>query len=348
MTSGAELARVASPVFARHETFHPRYGWLRKAFEAPTHGPDVFSRPEATVLLGVGKNMVHAIRYWGLAYKILTEAPNPARPRRPGVAATAFGEVLLSEDGWDPYLEQPGTLWLLHWQLLASPCAAPVWWATFHALEAAAMEDADILDRVFNVVTAVPGWPRVAGGSVKKDVDCLLRMYASRSGGRQGIEDLLDCPFRELGLLQPVAGEPRAYRFAVGVKPTLPDAVVAYASLDFAARTSPGSNTVTVARLAQEPGSPGRAFRMPAAAIAAALERVALGDKRVKMANPAGSPQLLIDGDLASLALDLLSRYYLGATGSTRSLPGVDGAKPSPGAAVPAARRSGASKVATG
>lgn len=346
MTSGAELARVATPIFARHETFHPRYGWLRKAFEAPTHGPDVFSRPEATVLLGVGKNMVHAIRYWGLAYKILAEAPNPAHPRRPGVAVTPFGEVLLSEDGWDPYLEQPGTLWLLHWQLLAPPCVAPVWWATFHALEAAPMDDADILDRVLDVVAAVPGWPRVAGGSVKKDVDCLLRMYASRSGGRKGIEDLLDCPFRELGLLEPVAGEPRAYRFAVGAKPTLPDAVVAYASLDFVARTSPGSNTATVARLAQEPGSPGRAFRIPAAAIAAALERVAVTDKRVKMANPAGSPQLLVDGDPASVARELLSRYYLDATGSTRPLTGVNGAKTAPGA--DRARRPRTAQVAAG
>lgn len=321
MTSGAELARMATPTFARHETFHPRYGWLRKAFEASSHGTDVFSRPEATVLLGVGKNMVHAIRYWGLAYKILADAPNLAHPRRPGVAVTPFGNVLLSEDGWDPYLEQPGTLWLLHWQLLAPPCTAPVWWTTFHALDAGPVDEAGLLDRVLDVVATVPGWPAVAAGSVKKDVDCLLRMYASRSGGRQTIEDLLDCPFRELGLLEPVAGDPRAYRFSVGPKPTLPDAVVGYAALDFAARTSPGSNTITVARLAQEPGSPGRAFRIPAAAIAAAMERVAATDKRLGVANPGGSPQLLFDDDPALLAIELLSRYYAGATGSSRALP---------------------------
>lgn len=314
---------MATAVFARHETFHPRYGWLRKAFEAPTHGADVFSRPEATVLLGVGKNMVHAIRYWGLAYKILAEAPNPAHPRRPGVATTPFGEMLLSEDGWDPYLEQPGTLWLLHWQLLAAPCAAPVWWATFHAVEAVPMDDADLFTRVKDIVDEAPGWPRVAGGSVKKDVDCLLRMYASRGLGRLGVEDLLDSPFRELGLLEPVAGEPRSYRFVDGPKATLPDVVIAYASLDFAARSSAGSTTVTVARLAQEPGGPGRAFRLPAAAIAAALERVAMADSRLRVANPAGSPQLLFDGAPGALALELLSNYYRDATGSTRALPGA-------------------------
>jgi hypothetical protein len=29
--SGILLANAAVPAFARHETFHPRFGWLRKA-----------------------------------------------------------------------------------------------------------------------------------------------------------------------------------------------------------------------------------------------------------------------------------------------------------------------------
>lgn len=58
------------PSFARHETFHPRYGWMRKAYLAAEH-PRTFLDPDATTKLGVGKNMVRAIRYWGLAYKVI-------------------------------------------------------------------------------------------------------------------------------------------------------------------------------------------------------------------------------------------------------------------------------------
>jgi len=324
MTSAAELGRAARFAFARHETFHPRYGWLRKAFDAPSAGGDVFSRRDATVRLGVGKNMVHAIRYWGLAYKILAEVPDPDHPRRSGVTVTPFGEILLSEDGWDPYLEQPGTLWLLHWQLLSATCMAPAWWTLFNALEVTQLDDADLLGRVLDVVGAVPGWPDVAPGSVKKDIDCVLRMYASRGGGRQGIDDLLDSPFRELGLLEPVVGDPRVYRFAVGPKPSLPDAVVAYASLAFAARAAGGSNTVTVARLAQEPSGPGRVFKIPAGAIAAALGRVGATEKRLRVATPAGNPQLHFDAEPSSLALDVLAHWYRDSTGSTRRLPELE------------------------
>jgi hypothetical protein len=47
----------ASPAFARHETFHPRFGWLKKGFDAAVRDQHIFTREEAPVILGVGKNM---------------------------------------------------------------------------------------------------------------------------------------------------------------------------------------------------------------------------------------------------------------------------------------------------
>ena len=115
------LAAAGSPTFARHETFHPRYGWLHKGFAAAHKDHGVFTAPNATVTLGVGKNMVNAIRYWAQAFKVLEDVPEPFRPRVSLLRPSPFGEALLSEDGWDPYLEDAGSLWLLHWQLLRPP-----------------------------------------------------------------------------------------------------------------------------------------------------------------------------------------------------------------------------------
>src|SRR6266508_2474489 len=80
-TNELSQGEALRPTFARHETFHPRFGWLKKGFDAASRHPDVFLRDDATVLLGVGKNMVRAIRYWCLAFKILYEVPSPERPR---------------------------------------------------------------------------------------------------------------------------------------------------------------------------------------------------------------------------------------------------------------------------
>ncbi|EKD09459.1 DUF4007 family protein [Limnospira platensis] len=60
-----------NPVFARHETFHPRFGWLKKGFDQSEKDDRIFLAEDAPVRLGVGKNMVRSLRYWCQAFKIL-------------------------------------------------------------------------------------------------------------------------------------------------------------------------------------------------------------------------------------------------------------------------------------
>ena len=88
-----------NPVFARHETFHPRYGWFKKGYDRN----EVFSKDKgrSRVVLGVGQNMVRAIRYWCLAFKILNkDNGNILNSYEP----SQFGIRLLDDSGWDPYL----------------------------------------------------------------------------------------------------------------------------------------------------------------------------------------------------------------------------------------------------
>lgn len=308
--SGLMLAIAAEPAFARHETFHPRFGWLRKAVSQAGDGT-VFADAEATVKLGVGKNMVNAIRYWGLAYKVLEQRPNPARPRLPLIMPSTFGETLLGDAGWDPYLEDPASLWLLHWKLLASRCTAPTWWVAFNDFTALQFNESQLTARIVQLAAAA-GWPAVVEASVKKDVDCLIRTYTFRRQGRQSLDDVLDCPFRELGLMESATGdEGRAWRFVVGDKPTLPDELIAYASLDFAATASDGAKSISVARLAHDPGSPGAVFRLTETGLFNSLSRFsATREDDLAVAEPAGLRQLLFTAEPTELAADILATYY--------------------------------------
>ena len=81
------LVDAALPWFARHETFHPRYGWFRKAYTETARDPHVFGRDNAPVVIGVGKNMVRAIRFWGLAAKLITNDAAIPKPQSTGVHA---------------------------------------------------------------------------------------------------------------------------------------------------------------------------------------------------------------------------------------------------------------------
>jgi len=64
--------------FAGHETFPLRQLWLRKAYDAVARSDEIaprgtFNDPDAIVAFGVGKNMVAAIRHWGLACNVIQE-----------------------------------------------------------------------------------------------------------------------------------------------------------------------------------------------------------------------------------------------------------------------------------
>ena len=187
------LDEAAQPAFAGHQTFHPRFGWIKKAYEGAKANPNVFNEPNATVDLGVGKNMVEAIRFWGLAFKVIERCPKPDRRRISIAEATPLGGVLLDDEGgWDPYLEDPATLWVLHWLALSAISALPVWWIVFNDFSGLEFAESDLLEFAVDEVAAT-SWTQPNPSSIQKDVDCLLRMYAPReSRGRQTIDELLD------------------------------------------------------------------------------------------------------------------------------------------------------------
>jgi Protein of unknown function (DUF4007) len=275
------LGEAAVGSFARHETFAPRFGWLRKGFTAVDSDPEIFLQEDAPVTLGVGKNMVNAIRYWMVAFKLTVEHPRGGTSRANTASPTWEACWLLSEDGADPYLEDPASLWLLHWWLLTptwyARCYAPTWWVTFNALPSSRFVEAELADLVTRHVR-LAGLEQPAPASIAKDVDCLTKMYAPRKAPREGspgsFEDLLDCPFRELGLLQAMPGKGHMWRFTDTARASLPPRIIAYACLDYASRHTLAGGSVTLARLANEPGSPGRAFHLREPDIAAALEEI--------------------------------------------------------------------------
>ncbi|MGB3615035.1 MAG: DUF4007 family protein [Elainellaceae cyanobacterium] len=294
------LDGVRSPraaVFARHETFHPRFGWLKKGFDRASHDPSVFLAKDATVQLGVGKNMVRSLRYWCDAFKLL-EDDQP----------TAFGKDLLGQTGWDPYLEDPASLWLLHWQLLQPPCSATAWDFTFNYFNRVDFTYEDLLYALSEYRDRQA--TRIADSSIKKDASCILRMYAGQNAKSSVGEDSLDCPFTELRLIQ-TAGDSRHYSFRIGPKQNLPAEIIAYTALIFAHRTYPTARTIPIANLLYDVGSPGFIFRLNESTICDAIEAMRDPFQELSLTDAAGKMQLsFFTHDAEDLALDILKNYY--------------------------------------
>lgn len=93
--------------FSGHETFQCKNMWLKKGYDFVKAG-NSFNDDTAVVDLGVGKNMVASIKFWLKSFGIIDEDNQ----------TTKFGDLIFANDGYDPFLEDPNTLWLLHFQLI--------------------------------------------------------------------------------------------------------------------------------------------------------------------------------------------------------------------------------------
>ena len=307
------LHKVRAGFFARHETFTPRYGWLKKGYDGvarlTSSGGDagIFDRKDAIEILGVGKNMVRSIRFWCLAFHLIAPEQNPEAPRVSGpMRSTSLGDALLAENGWDPYLEDPASLWLLHWQLFVPPVVAPAWSIGVNQSFPGGFSSKDLTRKIIDYTADIPEFSRLSPSSFEKDASCFIRMYGPPGVGKS---EEIECPFTHLGFL--TAAENKGhYRFQMGEKPDLPDAVFLSACFDFARHHGSGTKTLSLGSIAYEWNSPGRVFQLSETDIGNRLERAAAHVDGVVFTESYGNRQLQFETDPGLLSETALSGYY--------------------------------------
>lgn len=301
---------MSSPVFARHETFHPRYGWLKKGFDEAIRDSEIFISDDAHVRLGVGKNMVRSIRYWCHAFGVLEfdeNAPGRSKPSIP----SPFGQRLLGPEGYDPFLEDLGSLWLLHWQLLRGGEATGWYYAFFRHTRPELSADDLVAGFQQTLESEFPG-TSVAVSSLKKDALCVLRMYGDPPRRRVS-EETIQCPFAELNLLAPT-GTPKTFAFRMGDKPGLSPELLTATCLEYAGIRAE-VRTIGIPTLLHGEESPGLAFKLTESVLYHALEQVVVARPDFGLSDTAGVIQLSFPKDWRSVRNQLVHLHYETAMG---------------------------------
>ena len=217
--------------------------------------------------LGVGKNMVRAIRFWEQAAGVIEPAPE-----RGGYRVTQFGKAVFdAKNGADAYLEDIRTLWLLHWKLstnLDSPLLA--WdyllnrWQeptlTRTAAVAALKKEADQHEQKLSSVT------------IEQHFETFLHTYVPTRGRKGEVqEDNLDSPLVELEMLTQ-AGEQEVgtsgrhetvYAFRRDEKPDIAPELFLYCLVDFFEQQHRNEETLPFNAVVNGHGSPGQIFKLP-------------------------------------------------------------------------------------
>lgn len=211
--------------------------------------------------------MVQSIRHWCETLRLIetTQRGQPAGPTRLGLA-------LFGPNGWDPYLEDPGTLWLLHWLLASRRDRASTWYLAFTQFNEPTFTREDLVTWLERRIQQVPN-TRATATSLRRDVDVFLRTYVPSHATRDlTLEDTFDCPLVELGIIKSI--ERGRYQFVRGAKPSLPHEIFVYALLDFWQRTTAAQRTLSFETLLYGTGSPGGVFKLSENALVEQLEQL--------------------------------------------------------------------------
>ena len=262
--------------FSGHESFPCRYAWLPKAVVALHQRPQIFAdEREAMSELGVGKNMVRAIRFWILVMGIAEIVDHQ-------FVVTPFGNALLGPGGFDRFLEDRRTLWLLHWMVLSRP-EDPLfaWDYLFNRWGHPDLTGTEVL-RVFDQETRRIE-RKLSRITLEQHFDVFLHTYVAANGNRSQVqEDNLDCPFVDLELIERV-GERRVgksgrsepvYAFRRDPKPDITPELFVFCLLDYWSKRKANEATLTFRDVSTNYGSIGQVFKLSEPDVRERLEQL--------------------------------------------------------------------------
>lgn len=292
--------------FSGHETFPFRYGWLKKGVDAVAKDPTFFSHERAMIDLGVGKNMVNSIRHWCLAARLIDQ--NRGSTNRSQFVPTEIGKAVFSDGGFDPYLEDPGTLWLIHWLIASNLENATTWFWMFSHWNGIEFTKERISYEIQSWLEKY-GHKALSDNTLKRDIDCFARTYIHSRQTRSGIiEDTLDCPLVDLRLIAELA-DGKTYQFQRGPQVSLPDKILAFALVEFWRASTSHAKSIAFEKIAYAPGSPGRIFKLDEDSLASRLENIGSNtDNGFTYDETAGLKQVYKHREVEPLAL--LKSYY--------------------------------------
>ena len=185
--------------FRAHDTFFIRKGWLSKGMERIVGKPDLFVDKEENPMdiLGIGTNMVKALRYWLQAVGLTSEPVSGRRIQ----ALTDFGQRVYA---YDRYIEELGTLYLLQYQLAKQKEEATAWYFFFNIFNMSEFTKEEFVQEIQNYILMSNEDDLVALRSLNDDFSCIINTYLPRyktSPDKVSPENNIDCPFGELGLV---------------------------------------------------------------------------------------------------------------------------------------------------
>ena len=284
--------------FSGHESFTCKQFWLKKGYDFAKNRKK-FLDDTAVIDLGVGKNMVNSIRFWMKSFGLMDDNEN----------LTEIAEFLFGEDGKDPFLEDLGTIWLLHYHLVNTEKAS-IYNLVFNEFRRERIEFTKEQLHNFFKKKCLENDSNYNPNTIDSDIDVFLRNYFSSKEGKIDVEDAFSRLFIELDLvkhnkLTNTEGKTiNWYKIESEERRELPYHIALYAILD----NPLYGNSISFKDLQIAHNSPGLVFAINADGLFNKIEEIIASYPQATFTETAGIQVLQFKSKLNKL--DVLNDYY--------------------------------------
>ena len=295
--------------FSGHDTFIVRSFWPKKGYDFINNGGR-FNYEDAVVELGVGKNMVTSIQFWMKALGLLDDD---------NVTLTNFAKFLLDDQGVDPFLEDTGSIWLLHYFLVKTEYSS-IYSIIFNELrKERSLFTKNQLASFIKRKYAEAGDNTLNQNTIDKDISVFTRLYnkIDFQSVTKDFEDEVSSLMLELELISSTIEEDikegtnkreKVEWFSLHGenRTSLPPEILLFTILD----NFENQKNIGLKRLEIESNSPGMVFLLSKDALYKQLKVIEDIFPGVLVSETAGNTVLVLPDEILENKLEILRRYY--------------------------------------
>lgn len=295
--------------FSGHDTFIVRSYWPKKGYDFIKNGGK-FSSDDAVIELGVGKNMVTSIQFWMKSLGLLEDD---------NLTLTDFARFILDDSGVDPFLEDIGSIWLLHYFLVKTEYSS-IYSLVFNELrkERALFTKNQLAAFIKRKYTEL-GDNSLNQNTIDKDISVFIRLYnkIDFQSLTKDFEDEVSSLMLELELISSSIEEDikegnnkkekvEWYYLRGEDRTSLSPEILLFTILD----NFENQKNIGLKRLEIEPNSPGMVFLLSKDALFRQLKTIENLYPGVLVSETAGNTQLVIPEEMLDKKWEILRRYY--------------------------------------
>lgn len=253
--------------FRAHDTFAIRKGWLHKGMKHIKDNPRLFVDKNINPMdeLGIGSNMVKALRYWLQVFGLTEETGTTQKYQE----FTELGQLIWDND---LFMEEDGTFCILHYMLASNKDQATAWYYFFNIYNMNEITKESFVSDIQSYISVEEPETQVSEKSLGDDFDCIIKTYFKSNSSDFNPESNIESPLTELGLIKLLDKKNKIYSKMAPSFATINPLIIL--AIIIRENEKEKSTDIKISKIEKEPGNIGKIFNLDKIQVAQYLDNL--------------------------------------------------------------------------